>query len=222
MNIKPIFTKCFCVSLLFCCICLLYTACQHNSNFIDNTTCKIIVHDDSTNNRVLDIAEETIVPCHLNADIALNDSTFHLHPGYSLYKTICDYLGLNDPIIMVFGYKDIGNLRLLKLRAEDIMHDHLYVLLFDNNGHLVDSICSPEPVNGDQLGYDNGVPVEWHYYSNFYFNNELEKVTTSCDLKMHDERIDTLYYSVYRTKYKVDKNKFVEYTKDSVIKGNPF
>ena len=200
----------------------MYTACQHNSNFIDNTTCKIIVHDDSTNNRVLDIAEETIVPCHLNADIALNDSTFHLHPGYSLYKTICDYLGLNDPIIMVFGYKDIGNLRLLKLHAEDIMHDHLYVLLFDNNGHLVDSICSPEPVKGDQLGYDNGVPVEWHYYSNFYFNNELEKVTTSCDLKMHDERIDTLYYSVYRTKYKVDKNKFVEYTKDSVIKGNPF
>lgn len=66
--------------------------------------------------------------------------------------------------------------------------------------------------------------MEWHYYSNFYFKNELEKITMSCDLKMHGERIDTLYHAVYRTKYKVDmdKNKFVEYAKDSIVKGTPF
>ena len=222
MKKKHIYTMCFCISLLFYCNCLLYIACQHNSNFIDNTTCNILVCNSSTINNVFDISKETIIPCHLNADISLNDSTLQLHPEYPLYNTICECLGLNNPIITIFGYKDIMNLRLLKLNAADVLHDHLYVLLFDNNGHFIDSISSPEPINGDQLGYNDGVPVEWHYYSNFYFKNELEKITTSCDLNMYDEQIDTLYYCVYRTKYKVDMKKIVEYTKDSIVKGTPF
>lgn len=221
MNNIPIHTKRFCISLLFYSICLLLTACQ-NSSSLNPTICKKEVNGDYTNNGVLNIVKEAIIPSHMNAEIALNDSTLRLLPEYPFYNTICDCLELNDPIITIFGYKDIGNLRLLKLYATDMSHDHLYVLLFDNNGTFLDSICSPKPTNGDQLGYDDGVPVEWHYYSNFYFKNELEKVTTSCDLKVYEERIDTLYYSIYRTKYKVYKNEFVEFAKDSIVKGSPF
>ena len=158
----------------------------------------------------------------MNADIASNDSSLRLQPDCPLYNTICDCLGLNSPIVTVFGYKDIEDVRLLKLYVEDMSHDHLYVLLFDNNGCFLDSISSPDPINGDQLGHEDGAPVEWHYYSNFYFRNELEKTTTSCDLKMYGDRIDTLYSAVCRTKYKVDSNKFFEFTKDSIIKGTSF
>lgn len=221
MNIIPIHTRRFYISLLFYSICLLFTACQNNSRF-NPTICKKEAYGDYSNNRVLDIVKEAIIPSHVNAEVVLNDSTLRLIPDYPLYNTICDCLELNDPIITILGYKDIGDLTLLKLYATDMSHDHLYVLLFDNNGFFLDSICSPRPTNGDQLGYDDGAPVEWHYYSNFYFKNELEKVTTSCDLKVYEEQIDTLYCSVFRAKYSVDKNGFAMISKDSIVKGLPF
>lgn len=209
--------RCFCIILAIYCICLGNNACQHIKHV--ETIQSDIVDYNSSFYSVFDIDRCPIVPCHLNADITLTDSTIRIQSKDSLYSILCRYLGLSNPIITIFGYKDIANMRLVKIHVEDNLHNHLYVLLFDDNGHIIDSVYIEEPINGDQLGYEEGIPIEWHYYSNFYFHNGLEKKTISCDLKRSQDRTDTLYSGFYLSKYRIIGNKFVECSTDSSIKG---
>lgn len=210
--------KSFYVLLISFHVCFGLSGCQNrqdNHNKSDSTA----KESNDVFYSVFDLDNNRIIPNHLNNDISLKNSSVRLSSDDSLHAAICDYLGLDKAIIDIYGYKELADLWLLKIYAQDLSHDHLYVLLFDNNRRILDSVSSREPLNGDQLGQEGEYSIEWHYYSNFYYTNELEKVTTSCDLKILDKQIDTLYSKHCTIKYKILANKFVINTSDSIIKG---
>lgn len=213
MNKSFFITRCLRILPFVYCMCLMNISCQHNNK---------IVNSDNSINSVYAIEKNATIPSHLNADISSNDSTLQLQYDCPWFNYLCNSLGLNSPTIKVFGNKDIEDGRLVKMYVEDLSHSHLYLLLFDKSGHLVDSISSPNPINGDYLGDEEGAPVEWHYYSNFYFSNELINKTMSYDIKKNGDQIDTLHCAVHLTKYKVTHNKIVEFSSDSIVKGKHF
>ena len=178
---------------------------------------------DRNYNSVFDIGKNPLIHNHLNADISLNDSTIQLRPEDSLFGIICSSLGLNDPIITIFGFQDVDNIRLIKIKAEDLTHDNLYVMLFDDKGRFIDSVSSAEPINGDQLGYEDGASVEWHYYSNYYYLNDLVcEAILDCDVKIRGNEADTLYCKKRHTYYTIVNNQFQVYSKDSVTYGERY
>ena len=202
------------VALVLCCMCLVHNACQRVSRE-DTQVCS-----NGVVNSVFDLDGIPLVPSHLNADITATDSL--LLPQDSLYLSICAHLGFSNPAITVLGYYDIADKRLVKMHLEDMQHNQLYVLLFGADGQMLDTVSTNEPVKGDQLGEEDGVPVEWHYYSNFYFTDMLEMRTTTCDLKVHKDHTDTLFCGRYSRTYQIVGDKFVACGTDSVITGERY
>ena len=203
-------------------ICLAFSSCQNNI-FPVETPRDSIDSSKKNYNSVFDLEKNPFIRNHLNADISLNDSTIRLSPEDSLYGIICSCLGLNNPIITIFGFQDVANIRLIKIKAEDVMHDNLYVMLFDGKSRFMDSLSSLEPINGDQLGYEDGASVEWHYYSNYYYLNDLVcEVVLDCDVMIHGNEADTLFCKKNRTYYMIVNNQLQVYAKDSVTYGEKY
>ena len=97
----------FC-ALIICSICLVFSSCQNNMSPAD-TSRDSMGSLDKNYNSVFDIEKNPLIHNHLNADISLNDSTIQLRPEDSLFGIICSSLGLNDPIITIFGFQDVDN-----------------------------------------------------------------------------------------------------------------
>lgn len=203
-------------------ICLAFSSCQNNT-FPVETSRDSMDSSDKKINSVFDLEKNPFIRNHLNADISLNDSTIQLRSEDSLYGIICSCLGLNNPLITIFGFQDVANIRLIKIKAEDVMHNNLYVMLFDGKGRFIDSLSSLEPINGDQLGYEDSASVEWHYYSNYYYLNDLVcEVLLDCDVMINGNEADTLFCKKSYTYYMIVNNQFQSYAKDSITYGERY
>lgn len=138
-----------------------------------------------------------------------------------LYDMIVKVLNLSTPKIKMLGFSKVEPSLLLKIYIEDIQYDGLFVIMFDSSCNYIDKLYLPEPINGDQLGFENDYTIEWYYNADFYLQNDtLMTYRLSVDVKSKQGDVDTLYKGCYISKYMCDCAKgFREFETDSVIIG---
>jgi hypothetical protein len=142
-----------------------------------------------------------------------------LDPKDDLFILLCNYLQLDKPMISILGCSNLDTLYLLKVYAEDLHHEDLTVVLFDDNCNFIDKLSLEKPVNGDQLGHDNGYSIEWHYNADVVLQKDtIITLKHSVDVKVGNNETDTIYKKYIIKKYLCDMKKGFQMVSEDSIK----